>query len=873
MSNHPFPKLSSRKMIVHVGASKTGTTAIQQFCAHNQSRLLEHGVWYPLCVEDGEWKHQWLVRDFSAGDRAALMKHLALMEANCPDTAQTIFLSTEGLSYHFQRFPDEGHACFKLLIQLFNPHCLFVTRERGPFLDSVYKQCIINPRIESLPEFATAETYEQWAAQSFVQNLGSPTYLMEKFVEYFGANNYTQLTYSKDIGRDVLATVLGAETPSDWSIVGQSNVSLSTAEAELIRWLNGIGIANEDKLMLTKRFKRARLGRDLPPVSEVQASRLAQALRAVSSAQAQSSDRFSVASNEVHDIRRQLLAEFASEEASAPVKDPGTERPRVLFACVADNSHKYKGQAVRLVESLRWFGGSLANADFVVGLVDEADPVYVDKLRSLGATIQVLPRFSPLHGPSNKLSMVEWLRSSDLSAAYDSMVLLDCDTVILQDPAPWVAGGTFRAKMADSATVPHATFERIFSHFGLEVPPQAYRTNPGDQETIWYCNAGVLVFPPAILSEFGPNWVKWNSRLLEHLDLLGERMFFCEQASLSLAFAESAVPFSELPIEMNYPLYPDPHSVPSLREPVAPVILHYHNNITPNGMLKAGPNPLCQAGINRYNDQVATQRRRRFDMQLFWDFRYTHAPELGSGVGSRGRTAEYKRDLLRHLITDRQPATVLDVGCGDQYVSSALPTEGYLGIDISSAVVERNRDLYPGRRFECLDFAAQEVTVPTAEAVVCLDVLIHLDSPDTYQTFVQRLVASTERFGLIAGYEAEPDGQSDMVFFHEPLSETLRRYGVHSLQRVGGYSRNTVLWRYGVGSTPLEPADLTGRTLLCEEDAPADTRDQQLVEQQRIITQQAQTITDLKNSTSWRITAPLRSLVTLSRKLRVKSRG
>jgi hypothetical protein len=232
---------------------------------------------------------------------------------------------------------------------------------------------------------------------------------------------------------------------------------------------------------------------------------------------------------------------------------------------------------------------------------------------------------------------------------------------------------------------------------------------------------------------------------------------------------------------------------------------------------------------------------------------------------------------------------VLDVGCGDQYVSSALSAEGYLGLDISAAVITKNRALYPERRFKCVDFSAAGAAIPTSEAVVCLDVLIHLDTSETYQTFVQRLVEATERVGIVAGYEAAPEYQSDMIFFHEPLSETLRRYGAHSLQQVGGYSRDTVIWRFGTGDSPLEPIDLTGRSLMFSEAPDPEALfgltnkraqpliEQQSLDQQRIITDQLRTIAaqdhqiaELLNSTSWKLTAPLRRIVTLTRHLKRK---
>jgi hypothetical protein len=48
----------------------------------------------------------------------------------------------------------------------------------------------------------------------------------------------------------------------------------------------------------------------------------------------------------------------------------------VVFGCVAENTPKYLSKALRLVRSLRWFGGTLSNAEFIVCLVGGVDSSY-----------------------------------------------------------------------------------------------------------------------------------------------------------------------------------------------------------------------------------------------------------------------------------------------------------------------------------------------------------------------------------------------------------------------------------------------------------------------------------------------------------------
>jgi SAM-dependent methyltransferase len=485
-----------------------------------------------------------------------------------------------------------------------------------------------------------------------------------------------------------------------------------------------------------------------------------------------------------------------SVPAVEPTLVPGAGR--VLMGCVADNDAKYLSQALRLLQSVRWFGDRMAGVDFVVCLVGSPDRHYVEEFERLGASVQVVPPFSSVHPHSNKLRLLELPETS----AYDTVMLLDCDTVIVQDPSPFLDGEAFQAKMADWPTIPHDVFQRLFRHFGLESPRPEYRCNPSGKPTVWYCNAGVLVFSQEVLATLGSAWRQLNLALLDRLDLLEPYSFYCEQASLSLAFASQPVPFRELPLSMNFPTHSERLLALPAMQVCDPVILHYHDGVDSNGCLKSVPCPGAQMRIEEFNRHLQQERRRGFDNRLFWDFRYAHDPELGSGLASRGTVKEYKRRLLRELLAALQPESILDVGCGDQAVSKEVPDDVYTGIDISSVAVERNRLAYPNRRFIRGDLL--DLDVPPADVVICLDVLIHVDDAERYRAMVHRAVALTTRMGLISGYEAPPAHESSICFYHEPLTETLRRAGGHALRRVGAY-RDVVVWVFQPPSGQVEP--------------------------------------------------------------------
>jgi hypothetical protein len=107
-----------------------------------------------------------------------------------------------------------------------------------------------------------------------------------------------------------------------------------------------------------------------------------------------------------------------------------------------------------------------------------------------------------------------------------------------------------------------------------------------------------------------------------------------DQISFWLAVQHGGLPFKAAPSNVNYYIHFDgAHGYFDDARPIA--MLHYHSfSLNVLGLLEpqAHLDTAAQAAVAKANAQIGNG----FDNRLFWDLRYRHFRERGSGIGSRG---------------------------------------------------------------------------------------------------------------------------------------------------------------------------------------------------------------------------------------------
>ncbi|MEO8381335.1 MAG: sulfotransferase [Acidobacteriota bacterium] len=275
----------------------------------------------------------------------------------------------------------------------------------------------------------------------------------------------------------------------------------------------------------------------------------------------------------------------------------------VIVGLLTENTTRMLAQAIRLARSIRWFGGELAGVRIVAAGVGPLEPAAQATLEALGVEVRTVKRFHPANPTANRHSLIAEL----LDAPQRVLLQLDCDTVVVRDPLPFLSDQGFQAKVAPTPTVNDQVFERLFAHFGVAKPPLSHVTGWSGEPTIPYFNAGVFAIPVAMLRVLAPSWRKFNLALADQPELSAPCQHHMHQASLALALAETGLPLVELPVELNYQINTQHLPPPAGFAELDPVIIHYHHLATDDGFLLPCIYPRAQAHIEAFHERLRAE--------------------------------------------------------------------------------------------------------------------------------------------------------------------------------------------------------------------------------------------------------------------------
>lgn len=115
------------------------------------------------------------------------------------------------------------------------------------------------------------------------------------------------------------------------------------------------------------------------------------------------------------------------------------------------------------------------------------------------------------------------------------------------------------------------------------------------------------------------------------------------------------------------------------------------------------------------------------------------AGEGSSGPGSTAKNTEIYRNFIQDFLKTFKINSVVDLGCGDWEFTKLINWDGidYLGLDIVGLVIERNIKLYSSKSIQFRYGNALQEELPSADLLICKDVLQHLPNTDIMKIIKQ----------------------------------------------------------------------------------------------------------------------------------------
>jgi hypothetical protein len=180
--------------------------------------------------------------------------------------------------------------------------------------------------------------------------------------------------------------------------------------------------------------------------------------------------------------------------------------------------------------------------------------------------------------------------------------------------------------------------------------------------------------------------------------------------------------------------------------------------------------PTLRGATNRLLRRGPPRRFR--DSASYWDERYRRRSD--SGVGSYGRLAEFKAEVVNQLAAGRP---VIEWGSGDGAQLALFEVTSYVGVDVSSTAIENCRRRYAGdlsRTFLTLEEAHEQH--PTAPVALSLDVIYHLVEDDVYSGYMRDLFGSATEAVIVYSSNIEASDQSAAHVRHRRFTDWVAEY-------------------------------------------------------------------------------------------------
>jgi SAM-dependent methyltransferase len=158
---------------------------------------------------------------------------------------------------------------------------------------------------------------------------------------------------------------------------------------------------------------------------------------------------------------------------------------------------------------------------------------------------------------------------------------------------------------------------------------------------------------------------------------------------------------------------------------------------------------------------VVVELRRRFgfgDSSTYWEKRYQKGQT--SGVGSYGRLAEFKAEILNDFVERNSVQSVIEFGCGDGTQLALAKYPRYVGVDVAQGSITICEQRFAGDTTKAFYLTSRlPANLGKCDLALSLDVIYHLVEDAVFDAYMRSLFAHAGRFIIIySSNKIEPSG-------------------------------------------------------------------------------------------------------------------
>lgn len=225
-----------RRLILHAGTPKTGTTSLQRHLAAHRQTLADAGWWYPPTADADDPRHLELAALLRRGAAERFADYAQDVLRDMPEHIHTVILSTEGIYNHWRDFGPEAKGMLRHWAALFDFELCVWLRPPEAFAAALHVQYLANPPTPGAPEALYGRDI------SFADALANPWF--RSHLDYLGFLHEARLLFGE---RRVRAFAFAADTVAafcaryglpDLPRGARRNASLGATAAAMLRLVN-----------------------------------------------------------------------------------------------------------------------------------------------------------------------------------------------------------------------------------------------------------------------------------------------------------------------------------------------------------------------------------------------------------------------------------------------------------------------------------------------------------------------------------------------------------------------------------------------------------------------------------------------------------